>query len=93
MLRVWGKLWKGSCIVQQWTAENEELYLDGETRFDNCLEEIIHRLDLPKPIWLEQNVQDMKKFGKTEFRGEHFIEHFPYSMLEIDIIETDDEGV
>ena len=91
MLRVWGKLWKNSRIVHQWTANNDERNLDEETRFDSCVEEILYHLDLPKPIWLEQNFRDMKRFGKTEFREEHFVEHFPYAMLELDVIETDED--
>lgn len=93
MLRVWGKLWKNGRITQNITIENEEYGRTPEERFDRCLEEIVHRMDLPKPIWLPQNTREMKTFQQTEFRQEHFVEHFPYKKLEIEIIETDEEAV
>ena len=47
-------------------------------------------LDLQRPIWLEQNRQDIRSFGRTNFRQDHFIEPISYDALEIEILEMDD---
>ena len=90
MLRIWGKLWKNGRIVQNITVENEETG-DEKERFINCLDDILHQMDLPRPIWLPQNTREMVRFRRTEFRQEHFVEHFPYKKLEIEILETDED--
>ena len=59
-------------------------------RLHLCLDEICMELDLQRPIWLEQNRQDIRSFGLTQFRQDHFIEPFPYDALEIEILEMDD---
>jgi hypothetical protein len=91
MLRVWGKLWKNGRIAEQITIENDDRRRTEQDRFDQCFEAIIHALDLAKPIWLPQNTREMQRFRRTEFRQEHFIEHFPYKKFEIEIIETDED--
>ena len=41
-------------------------------------------------FWLDQNYDELNKFGKTSFRQDHFIETIPFQELEIEIIEMDD---
>ena len=54
------------------------------------MDEICQHFDLAKPIWLDQNYDELNKFGKTSFRQDHFIEIIPFQELEIEIIEMDD---
>ena len=55
-----------------------------------ALDEICDAWNLAKPIWLDQNYDELNKFGKTSFRQDHFIEAIPFQELEIEIIEMDD---
>lgn len=91
MLRVWGKIWVKNRIAQSHTAEDDHRNQSDAIRLESCIDEIIHALDLPRPIWLPKNHEDMKKFRRTEFDQDHFIEHFPYQRFEIEIIGTDDD--
>lgn len=91
MLRVWGKIWYKNRIDQSYTAEDNHQSWSDEVRFDSCMDEIIHALDLPRPIWLPQNHQEMRQFNRTSFHQDHFIENFPYQKFEIEIIGTDDD--
>lgn len=91
MLRVWGKLWRRNRIVQSFTAEDDHTEWTEKARFESCLDRIIEELDLPRPIWLEQNRNEMNQFGRTQFHQDHFIETFSYQSFEVEIIGTDDD--
>lgn len=91
MFRVWAKLMKGSHMLDDFVAENENEREDLTQRLYDCMEEICQHFDLAKPIWLDQNYDELNRFGKTSFRQDHFIEHIPFQALEIEIIEMDDE--
>ena len=89
MFRLWAKEWAGGHLLREITIE------DGseETRTHkvfHALTRACHEFDLPEPIWLDQNYDELNKFGKTSFRQDHFIETIPFQELEIEIIEMDD---
>ena len=91
MLRVWGKIWHKHRVHQSYTAEDDHRNWSDEVRLVMCIDEIIQVLDLPRPIWLKQNHEEMEKFGRTQFHQDHFIEQFPYQSFEVEIIGTDDD--
>ena len=91
MLRVWGKLYDEKRMCADLVAEDECEELPFEERFENCCEQILRSFDLPKPIWLPQNRRELERFGRTDFRQEHFVEKFPYNIFELEIIETDEK--
>lgn len=90
MLRVWAKMMKGSHMLRDYVAVNEEVRWSPSQRLEDCMDQICHELDLAKPIWLDQNYEELNRFGKTAFRQDHFIEPIAFQMLEIEIIEMDD---
>jgi len=53
------------------------------------LEEVCIRFDLSKPIWLETNISDFKKYAKARFGPDSFIDDIDFDFLEIQIIEED----
>lgn len=91
MLQVWGKIWYKNQIYQSHTATDEHADWTEALRLESCIDEIIHALDLPRPIWLAQNHQEMQRFRQTKFHQDHFIEHFPYQSFEIEIVRTDED--
>ncbi len=91
MLRVWGKLFDDKRMCADAVIENDERELSFDERFACCTDELVRLFDLPKPIWLPQNLRELERFGRTDFRQEHFVEAFPYRYFEIEIIETDDD--
>ena len=54
--------------------------------FDS-LDSICRELDLQTPIWLDSNVKDFKRHGKTRFTQDSFIESIDFDFLEIQVIE------
>ena len=51
---------------------------------DACLD-----FDLGKPIWLDSNISDFKRHGKTRFTKDNFVEDIDFDFLEMHIIEED----
>ena len=90
-MQVWGKLWRGHRTIHQMTvrihpAEGKELILEVKDALDTMALE----MDLPRPIWLKQNEEDLLKFSRTEFNQDHFIEHVSFQRLEIELIDEED---
>ena len=89
MFQMWGKLVENNHVLQDLTVCID----DEDTRTHKvfrALDEICDAWNLAKPIWLDQNYDELNKFGKTSFRQDHFIETIPFQELEIEIIEMDD---
>lgn len=89
MLRIWGKMMKGSHMLRDMVAANDNTGMSNLARVEDCLDQICQSFDLPRPIWMEKNIQDLNSFGKTEFRQDNFVEHIPFQYLEIEIIEME----
>lgn len=91
MLKVWGKLWTKNRIQESCTVEDTDTQKSLEDRIKHCLEQVIRAFDLPMPIILPSNQDDLLRFGQTRFTQDHFVEHFPFQSLEIEIIERDED--
>ena len=55
----------------------------------HALEEVCYQFNLSKPIWLDSNIQDFKRYDKTRFTQDNFIESIAFDYLEIHVIEED----
>ncbi len=55
----------------------------------SALDEACHAFDLQIPAWLDININDFKKFSKTRFTQDSFVEHIDFDYLEIHVIEED----
>ena len=55
----------------------------------HALEEVCYQFNLSKPIWLDSNIQDFKRYDKTSFTQDNFIESIDFDYLEIHVIEED----
>lgn len=53
------------------------------------LESICYEFDLAKPIWLDKNIEEFKRFDKVRFYQDSFIEEIPFDYLELHVIEED----
>ncbi len=91
MIRIWAKKMKRSRMLEDYVAENRREDEDFYTRLEDCMEEICHRMDLAKPLWLDSNYEELNRFHRTRFHQDHFIEPIPFDYLEIEIIEMDDQ--
>ena len=91
MLKLWGKIIRGHRTVKSVTVEDPHAEWDVLERVKICLDDMIMDLDLPRPIWFEQNEKDIYEFGRTEFHQDHFSEPITFQRLEIEIIEIEED--
>ncbi len=87
-MRIWAREFKNNHMLKDITVENNSSDTRTHKVFD-ALDEVCHAFDLPKPIWLNVNIKDFKKSGKTRFYKDSFIEEIPFDYLEFKIIEED----
>lgn len=86
MFTLWGKLFKENRLIGSSTIYDSS----DETRTHkvfNSLDKICLELDLNKPIWLDKNINDFKKFSRTRFTQDSFIEEVDFDYLEIHVID------
>lgn len=85
-MRIWGKIWKDNHMLQD--TVYEEYSEDTRThKIFRGLDEICHRMDLCRPIWLELNIKEFKQSKKTRFYQDSFVEEIEFDYLEFHIIE------
>lgn len=88
MFRIWAKQFKDNRLVRDITICDES----DETRTHkvfNAIDKVCYEFDLPKPIWLDSNVNDFKKHAKVRFYQDSFVEEIEFDYLEIHVIEED----
>ncbi|MBU9727658.1 hypothetical protein [Diplocloster modestus] len=86
MFRLWGKIFRNNHLLKDTVICMES----DDTRTHkifHALDEVCYEFDLPKPIWLDANVEEFKTHDKTRFRQDNFIEQLDFDYLEIQIIE------
>lgn len=85
---MWFKEIKSGRPIKDLTIERPEE--DSRThKVFNSLDEACQFFDLSRPIWLDKNITEFKRFSKTRFTKDCFIEEIPFDYLEIQIIEED----
>lgn len=89
MFRLWGKIIKENHLIQDMVYENNDSSLNRTKKVFHGLHEICMTFDLQEPIWLDKNINDFKRFDKTRFDQDSFIETIEFDYLEIYVIEED----
>lgn len=87
-MRIWGKIFTDNHLIKDITIED----YSKDTRTHKvfaALDKMCVEFDLGKPIWLNSNIKDFKRNGKTRFTKDSFIETVPFDYLEFQIIEED----
>ena len=59
----------------------------GECSFEDAketLRELLRKMDVPCPIWMDKNEREFEKFRTTRFTADHFMEHTDFDRLESD---------
>ncbi len=88
MFRIWIREWKDNHVLRDTVIEDPT----EDTRTHkvlNSIEKACREFDLSVPIWLDANIEDFKRNGKTRFRQESFIDETDFDYLEVHIIEED----
>lgn len=88
MFKLWLRTFKDTRMLDAVTIEDAS----EDTRTHkvlNSLEKGCRKMNLSIPIWLDLNIRDFKKFSRTRFTGDSFMEEVDFDYLEIRIIEED----
>ena len=89
MFRVWGRTFKSNKMLQSTTIE---LDIPDETRTHKvfiALEQICEEFDLSNPIWLDSNINEVKRIARTRFYADSFVESIDFDYLDFYVIEED----
>ena len=73
---------KDTVVCDERTEKRTKKVFDG-------LESICYEFDLAKPIWLDKNIEEFRRFDKVRFYQDSFIEEIPFDYLELHVIEED----
>ena len=87
-MKLWFKVWDENHILESHTIENETDDTRTHKIFD-ALDEVCVRINVGRPIWLDYNIRDFKKFSKTRFNKDNFVESIDFEYLEIEVLEED----
>ncbi len=85
-MRIWFKKWKNNRMVRDMEIKEES----DDTRTHkifHALDQACYEFDLGKPIWLDANISEFKKFAKTRFSSDNFVETIDFDYLEMHVIE------
>lgn len=87
-MRIWLKIMSDNHLIKDVTVTDES----RETRTHKvfaALDQACYEFDLQRPIWLESNVAEFKRHGKTRFTSDCFIEQIDFDFLEMQVLEED----
>ena len=88
-MKLWAKVILKHKIIDDLTIELPDDQRDLVTRVKEVMDEVAYDFDQQHPIWMKQNEEDFKRFGRTEFHQEHYIEVINFTKLEIELIDED----
>ncbi len=87
-MRFWARIFCDNRMIRDTVIENE----DNDTRthkvFD-ALDKICYEFDITRPIWLDSNISDFKRFSKVRFYKDSFVEDISFDYLEFSVLEED----
>ncbi|MBO4890098.1 MAG: hypothetical protein J5574_03805 [Lachnospiraceae bacterium] len=87
-MRFWAKTFKDNRMITDTVIEDTGVDTRTHKVFA-ALESISYRFDIPRPIWLDSNIADFKRYSKVRFYGDSFIEEVPFDYLEFSVLNED----
>ena len=88
MFRLWAKIFKNTKMIKDLTVEDPSTDTRTHKVFAS-IDKICSEFDLGKPLWLDKNIAEFKRFSKTRFSSDNFIEDIDFDYLEIHVIDED----
>ena len=87
-MKFWARTFKDNRMTRDAVITNTE----DDTRTHKvfaAIEKVSYDFDFARPIWLDSNISDFKKFSKVRFYQDSFIEEIPFDYLEFSVLEED----
>ena len=89
MFRMWGKVFAENRLIKDITICDTAAEKNRTRKVFDALAEICYTFDLEQPTWLDSNINEFKRYDKTRFHQDNFIETIDFDYLEIHVIEED----
>lgn len=86
-MRMSGKLYKGSSILDEKIVDVDDGTGTYQDRLEQCLAEVCRLLAIEVPLWLTKNTREYVRFRRTSFNADQFFNAVPFDRFEIRIIE------
>ncbi len=87
-MKFWARTFKDNRMTRDMVITNTE----DDTRTHKvfaAIEKIGYDFDIARPIWLDSNISDFKRYSKVRFYQDSFIEEIPFDYLEFSVLEED----
>lgn len=87
-MKFWARTIKDNRMTRDMVITNTE----EDTRTHKvfaAIEKIGYDFDIARPIWLDSNISDFKRYSKVRFYQDSFIEEVPFDYLEFSVLEED----
>lgn len=87
-MKIWFRTWKDARLIFDYVVENT----DEDTRTKKifaAVDEVCHKYDLGRPVWLDMNIREFKRSSKTRFGRDNFVEEIDFDYMEISVLEED----
>ena len=88
MFRLWAKTFKNAHLIKAITIEDPSKDTRTHKVF-HALSKACEEFDLGTPIWLDKTISDFRRYSKTRFYQDNFMETIDFDYLEIQILEED----
>ena len=87
-MKVWGRVVKGTKTVFQKQLEDScPVGANFHDKLENCLIGFCKEADIPVPVWLTKNTEELGRFGMVVFISEQFTEKVSFDRFELKILE------
>lgn len=88
MIKISGAIMKKTKILSEEIVTST---IDGsyQDKLKECITEICYRLDIEKPYWLPNNLEEYNKRSKTSFDEHNFVDEIAFDKFVIDEIEVE----
>ena len=87
-MKFWARTFKDNRMTRDMVITNTEEDTRTHTVFA-AIEKIGYDFDIARPIWLDSNISDFKRYSKVRFYQDSFIEEVPFDYLEFSVLEED----
>lgn len=87
-MKFWARLFKENRM----TKDTVVIIDGGDTRTHKvfeAIEKICYDFDIGRPVWLDLNINDFKKYSKVRFFRDSFMEEVPFDYMEFSVLEED----
>lgn len=88
MFRMWIRQIKDNRLLKDITVEDDSQETRTHKVF-NAIDQACREFNIPRPIWLELNIKDFKRYSRTRFTGDSFVEELDFDYIEIRMLEED----